>query len=374
MPQELDLAAQSLRVILEHQHPSGAYVASPNFPTYHYCWLRDGSFIAQAARLAGAAESAARFHAWVAETVQRHRHLIEAMASWREREPSGGAPPAYLPCRFTLDGQGAEDGWPNFQIDGYGAWLWALDAHVEATGDQDLWRQCEPAVRDVVRYLTASWDLPCYDCWEEHGDRVHPATLACVFGGLSAAGRRLGDAEALRTAQSVRAALLADGVRGGRLVKSIGTEGIDASLLWCATPFRALDPSDPIMRRTVALIEQELVGPSPAGLRSGGVYRYPEDTYYGGGQWILLAAWLGWHYVDRGEPHRAVPLLEWVKAQATAQGWLPEQRSVDVHDPAYVAVWLERWGPVATPLLWSHAMHLVLCQALAEAGAAEDRR
>jgi hypothetical protein len=23
------------------------------------------------------------------------------------------------------------------------------------------------------------------------------------------------------------------------------------------------------------------------------------------------------------------------------------------------APWLERWGPVATPLLWSHAMYLI---------------
>jgi len=35
---------------------------------------------------------------------------------------------------------------------------------------------------------------------------------------------------------------------------------------------------------------------------------------------------------------------------------------VDDHllDPTHVAEWLERWGTVATPLLWSHAMFVRL--------------
>nr|MBI2904378.1 glycoside hydrolase [Chloroflexota bacterium] len=43
-----DLYRQSIEIILRNQTASGAYLASPNFPTYHYCWFRDGSFIAYA--------------------------------------------------------------------------------------------------------------------------------------------------------------------------------------------------------------------------------------------------------------------------------------------------------------------------------------
>jgi NHL repeat/Glycosyl hydrolases family 15 len=43
-----DLYQRSILIILQNQSPSGAYIASPNFPTYAYCWLRDGSFIAHA--------------------------------------------------------------------------------------------------------------------------------------------------------------------------------------------------------------------------------------------------------------------------------------------------------------------------------------
>ena len=36
--------------------------------------------------------------------------------------------PQYLPTRYTLDGElePEVDDWPNFQLDGYGTWLWAL--------------------------------------------------------------------------------------------------------------------------------------------------------------------------------------------------------------------------------------------------------
>jgi hypothetical protein len=29
-----------------------------------------------------------------------------------------------------------------------------------------------------------------------------------------------------------------------------------------------------------------------------------------------------------------------------------------------LAYWRDRWGRIATPLLWSHAMHIVLCAEL----------
>ena len=34
-----------------------------------------------------------------------------------------------LPTRFTFDGQPGSDPWWDFQLDGYGTWLWAVHAH-----------------------------------------------------------------------------------------------------------------------------------------------------------------------------------------------------------------------------------------------------
>jgi GH15 family glucan-1,4-alpha-glucosidase len=134
---------------------------------------------------------------------------------------------------------------------------------------------------------------------------------------------------------------------------------VDASLLGVATPYRLLNPEDPIMRATVERIEADLHYPQ------GGVYRYRADTYYGGGEWLLLAAWLGWYYTEVGEGSKARTLLEWVEAQADARGDLPEQVPAHLLAPEYYDEWEARWGTVARPLLWSHAMYVVLWHGLA---------
>src|SRR5215212_3395287 len=71
-----DLYQRSIEIILENQSANGGYIASPNFPTYHYCWFRDGSFIAYAMDVAGQHESARRFHQCVSERVNERKHLV----------------------------------------------------------------------------------------------------------------------------------------------------------------------------------------------------------------------------------------------------------------------------------------------------------
>ena len=51
-------------------------------------------------------------------------------------------------------------------------------------------------------------------------------------------------------------------------------------------------------------------------------------------------------------------------AQAIPGGDLPEQEPTDLNDLNYYEPWVERWGPPAVPLLWSHANYLILNQLL----------
>jgi GH15 family glucan-1,4-alpha-glucosidase len=118
------------------------------------------------------------------------------------------------------------------------------------------------------------------------------------------------------------------------------------------------------MRRTVTQIVKKLTGPS------GGIRRYLGDTFYGGGEWVLLTAWLGTHMAVVGDLDGARQRLSWVESKFTAAGYLPEQVTEHPQAPDMVLPWVTRWGPVATPLLWSHAMHLVLVQSLHDASAA----
>ncbi len=58
------VVTRSIAIIEAGQSPSGAYVACPLYPTYNYCWFRDGTFIAYAMDLWQKHESARRFYDW----------------------------------------------------------------------------------------------------------------------------------------------------------------------------------------------------------------------------------------------------------------------------------------------------------------------
>src|SRR5712692_1116995 len=329
------LFQRSVEIIQRNQSPSGAYVASPNFPTYRYCWFRDGSFIAYAMDLTGQRESAARFHAWAAAAVNARADLVRrAVDKARRGESLTGAD--VLHTRYSLNGQdGVEEVWPNFQLDGFGTWLWALGEHARL-GDQALPAEWLAAAQLVADYLAALWNRPCYDCWEEFPDQVHTHTLAAIFAGLEAHGRLAG-VDQSPSLHAIRQFILDHALAEGHFVKHTRSNMVDSSLLGLATPYRVVQPGDPHMRATVAKIEADLA-------RGGGLHRYAADTYYGGGEWVLLTAWLGWYYVEMGETAKAQAALRWVETQADSDGQLPEQAPINLNDPTCLDPWRERWG------------------------------
>jgi len=346
-----DLRARSITLIKQNQHQSGAYVASPNFPTYRYSWLRDGSFIGYAMLQEQEFESCERFMAWVNTVMTSQRARVEHVVAAR-RSGRALSPQEFLPARYRLDGKLAIDEWPNFQIDGYGTWLWLLGEYVRAVGDETVLHRYRESIRLTIEYLAEVWNLPNYDCWEENGESIHPSTLACVYGGIKTINGLLGEKQLTTLAEEIRATILNLTV-DGRFRKMRNSNSVDASLIWVTIPFGVVEPNDKRMRRTIRLIETKL-------LIEGGVRRYPEDTYYGGGRWLLLSSWLGWYYARTGKRQKALALLRWVENQSDDQGRLPEQQLDTLIAPEYRAHWEERWGPVAIPLLWSHAMYLIL--------------
>jgi GH15 family glucan-1,4-alpha-glucosidase len=354
---ELNLYSQSISVILKNQSAAGAYLASPTFAPYRFCWFRDSSYIAYAMNLVGQHESARKFHDWASRTILRYeakfRRGIESA-----RQGVMPAQDGLFHPRFTVEGVEIKDGWPNHQLDGLGTWLWSMVQHIKLTRASPIpehWRQ---AVELAVDYLMALWKFPCFDCWEENGDGVHTYTLSAIYGGLLAAADTWDEIRAGEVAGQIRTFVLENTLNGNQLVKSIGSSEIDASLLGVAQPYRLLALQHPIMFSTVTQIEQEL-GPLDSGVR-----RYERDTYYGGGEWLLLTAWLGWYYAELGQIDRARMAQSWIEAQVTPSGDLPEQVQINLNDPRYYPSWVEQWGKVATPLLWSHAMYLILSKTL----------
>jgi isomaltose glucohydrolase len=346
-----DLLESSLRVLAGGQAPSGGYVASPEFSQYGFAWLRDGSYCALAMDAAGRGESARAFHAWVARAITGQRARIADIVARLDR---GESVPGneMLPTRYTLDGDievEAEE-WPNFQLDGYGTWLFALHAHLDGAAPGEF----SDAVVLAADYLRAAWRLPCYDYWEESGDRRHTSTLASIAAGLRGASRMLDDPALDRTADEVVADLRATCIRDGAFVKGPEDDRVDGSLVSLATPFGLVSPDDPAMRATIDRIRTELASPS------GGIRRYLGDTYFGGNPWHLLTAWLGWHDRVTGNAAGREHAREWVLGHVSPGAQLAEQLTEEPQAPDFVQPWIDRWGPVADPLLWSHAKFVLL--------------
>jgi GH15 family glucan-1,4-alpha-glucosidase len=114
------------------------------------------------------------------------------------------------------------------------------------------------------------------------------------------------------------------------------------------------------MAATVKEIETRLLR------NNGGVYRFEADVYFGGGEWILLTAWLGLHFLQTNQRSKAEKMLAWIENQADGNLYLPEQVNGAVLHPGEYQPWVNKWGPVANPLLWSHAMYLLLYSKLQE--------
>ncbi|GAB5491874.1 MAG: hypothetical protein Phog2KO_20890 [Phototrophicaceae bacterium] len=343
----------SITVIRDNQATSGAYIASPTFSQYGYSWYRDGMWIAHSMDCAGQHDSASAFHRWAANTINLHAPKIEALLDKINRGQQL-VETDYLPTRFTVDGAIGQDDWTDFQLDGYGAWLWGAVQHCQ-NYQPDLWQDIRAAIALLVRYLEAIWHYPNYDCWEEFRHQQHISTFAALYGGLKAVAEYEPELVPPHLPELIRTYTLSNGVTSdGYFMKFMGNHEVDASLLWTAIPFGLVTIDDPIFSKTLAKIETDLYR------KDGGVYRYCADTYFGGGEWLLLATWLAWAYIELEKYTEAQAILDWVRAQADEKGHLPEQVDGYLLDASYYDGWVEKWGTSASPLLWSHAMLLIV--------------
>jgi GH15 family glucan-1,4-alpha-glucosidase len=371
--QPLDhLHSHSLDVIFSGQAKGGGYIACPHMPDYAFSWFRDGAFIAYALTLDGMTtpvqhpsgicsqwDSAGRFHNWCVRMVNARASRLEATIERAARgEPFTREDT--LNARYQDEGIEGPEGWPEFQLDGPGLWLWALASYISVCRLAPLPVDWEAAIEVTARYLAAVWRTPCYDCWEERGTDIHTSTLAAIYTGLDAAERLLPRLNFQQVKQDIRAFILANGLTpSGELAKSVGLDMVDANLLLAALPDGGLfSPDDPLIQRTVARIERDLLA------QNHGVHRHTEDTYYGGGAWVLLGLWLAWHYTQTGRSDEAATLLQWAEDHANANGDLPEQVNDVMFDASYYQPWVKERGEIARPLLWTHAKYIIVRRAL----------
>ena len=351
------LYKNSIDLLLTYQQPEGGFLACPNFSNYQYVWFRDGSFCAYALDLCGETQQADRFHQWVMMVLRRYQ---KKMQNCIQQSTNGILLPAdeCLHSRFTAEGLEIPGHWGHHQLDGLGTWVWAYEQHLQTT--QQSVPQENISLLELVRdYLAALWRFPCSDCWEENENQISTHTLGAVFAGMNAIANLLDDAKAKACAEDIQKFLLEQAVVDGHLTKTLHAgEAVDANLLFLATPYEVISVDDVRFQATLSLVKKDLTS------KEGGVKRYLSDTYYGGGEWLLLSACLGWVACSAGDIPFANHLLTWIESQATVDLELPEQVAKNLNNPAYLQVWTDRWGSVATPLLWSHAQYLILYHAI----------
>jgi GH15 family glucan-1,4-alpha-glucosidase len=342
-----EILARSPAVIRAHQTESGAYLAAPRPDEYRNSWFRDGAFIADAMSRTGDVESAEAFFGWCCGVLEPRAAHVDSLIE-RHRAGERVGLDEHLHARYTPDGREVGRPWSNFQLDGYATWVWALARHLDRHARED--EAFRAGALLSLRYVAEFWAEPCFDWWEERLG-VHTATLGAIHAALRAGERWLPDGPGI--ASRIEAFVREKCVRRGVLRGAVADDRLDASVLVCAVPFGLFEPNDPLLDATIRALEEE-------GIAHGGVHRYAGDTYYGGGEWLLLAALLGSSLAAAGREEDAQAQLAWVAAHATAEGDLPEQTAEHLLAPAEHERWVELWGLSASPLLWAHAMYVTL--------------
>lgn len=345
-------------MITKYQSENGAFIACPNFKSYQYAWFRDGAFCAYALTKAGYVNQARRFFEWSSQVVNRYQKKIEACI----KSVQNGETPTAENCfhsRFTLEGYEVPGGWGHHQLDGLGTWLWALKEFLVINPDQTLPAEWKESTELIGDYLSAMWQYPCSDCWEENETGQHTYTLASVAAGLQCYSQIFDVTEASLVSAKIIQYIEKNCIYDGFYTKSVGSRDVDANLMALVYPLHIVNWGNPVFQKTLTKITEKLTTPI-------GVHRYPQDTYYGGGEWVLLTEWLGWSYAKSGQIEKADTILKWAAAQASAELELPEQIPHALFSKIDLGKWLDMWGPIASPLLWSHAMYVLLVQSLEE--------
>lgn len=375
-----DLYERSLLVFrLMYNEKSGGLMAAPELDEalkfcgrYGYCWGRDAAFIADALDLCGLNAEAEQFYRYAALNQEED-------GSWFQR--------------YCMDGNLAP-AW-GLQVDETGALLYGIRKHYERTKEsrflEDLWENVKSAADFLVDFIDPETGLPkqSHDLWEERwGEHAYSAAAVCS-GLVSAAkiadcldkneekprwelaarkikqaiGTELWDEDMQCFLRGVRTQLyppekmdgqecmMVPANQKGTLRKVVCRDRIvDISLIGLSVPFEVFDSKDFRMKATVRKIEESLIC-----RKVGGIKRYEDDEYMGGNPWILTTLWLALYYTKTGEFDKALQYFNWAVKGRTRLNLLPEQISKETGEPVWVL-----------PLTWSHAMYVLVYQALLE--------
>lgn len=347
----MDLIQKSIQFLKDGQTFDGSFIACENFGNYRYAWFRDGTYNASALLEYGYNQEAFKFIEWAAMVVNRYQEKMEYCIRAFQQGISI-AEEYFFHTRFTLDGYEVPGHWGFNQFDGLGTWLWFVCKVFIQNPQINPPVDVINALNKAAEYISIVWPAGCSDCWEENEGGQHTYTLASIVAGLKQYCNWSGNKIYKERTDSIWTYLKQNCLTSNGYIKSAGLDASDANLIGLCEPFNLVSWNDPDFQKTLLRIEKELMTP--------GVHRFKTDTYYGGGEWVLLTAWIGCLYAKYGRMDDAIYLRKWIESVASPSGFLAEQIPQHLFEPDKYAQWEKTTGEIATPLLWSHAMYLLL--------------
>lgn len=302
---------------------------------WDYFWPRDGAFVAVALDRTGHPEQV--------------REIFEGIASLPFDVRAG------FDARYTLAGQTVTDRPRGPQSDGCGWVLWAIGsvrAHATTSLPASTGELRDRCVRHLREITADGRSLPpaSPDYWEVEVSDVSLGTVAPMVAGLDAAAQDYAASDDTNraaasriTADNLRASMRA---RFGPDYERFGDSGgLDAAVTFLMPPFATQDPE--VMGRWAAYQVDAL---RPAGGLAPGV-----DWKQDGTSWTPETALAAYTAAASGRPAVAARWLDWLDANRTSWGSLPEK----VTGAALPA------GPA--PLLWTDALVLLTLDELRSA-------
>lgn len=317
--------------LLSNVRPDGAILTSTSrmYPDYyHYLWPRDLSIAIAALVRLGEYSKAER-------GLRRLFELQRGDGTWHQR--------------YCLDGTPAQGNWAEPQHDQFALPTISCLEYYNATGDEGLLRELYPLIARTCEFLLKD-KSPTWDVWEqvcsyhywtieaiikamEDGSRI-----AAVMGKAEEASR-YGN-EALRLIGELKNYFVRDGyitceARGGAYRQGASVPGkglVDASVLGAHLYFDGHHLGHPLVRRTVAVLEEAFAfyPINWNGARGKAIGRYPEDPYdgiwfTGGNPWYITTLWFAeWHY-SQGDLRRGDEYLKVVLDHIPRDGHIYEQ-------------------------------------------------
>lgn len=320
-------------------HATGMILASLPPGGWHTGWTRDATYAIDAlARSGHAAEAKAALNFFLDADADKYKSYL------------GNVDYRVSVVRYFGDGEEEADysgqTTPNVEIDGWGLYLWAARAYVDATGDvgwlsemtkkgDTVYDAIKTGVADALAANMEPTGMAIADTsiWEVHwANRQHflytTAAAARGFCDMATLARRAGhddDINKYKTLSEKAVAAIKGGfidsnqVLAGSLEKlATGQNYHDGA---SAEPFdwNLIDPSDPIAKAT-------LNGFSFLQTPAGGYKRLEGSTdQYDTDEWILIDLRASDAFRRAGQTDKADQLLDWVTAQASVNNdILPE--------------------------------------------------